>query len=49
MERHKYSGFLGNGCKQNRAQLINYTLSGKKCNCYRYFCEDNQFPSEVHS
>ncbi len=49
MEHHKYSGFPGNGCKQNRAQLINDTLSGTKLNCYRYFSEDNKFPSEVHS
>ncbi len=29
LERPKYSGFSGNGCKQSITQLINDTLSGQ--------------------
>ncbi len=43
-----YNGFLGNGCKQSRARLINYTLSGN-IKMLLKLSEDNRFPSEVHS
>ncbi len=48
MERHKYSVSPVTAVNK-AAQLINYTLSDKKCNRHRYFSEDNRFPSEDHS